>query len=149
MNKAEVNGTLRLDEDLDEGPHWVEVAEPLPPVRFPVSGYAGAESRRHTAASISQPFEVSRARRLSRAIRKGSIYEVYEKAKLKGLKVRRERWAQLLFEYTFYLVLISFIYFLLIGMPLWDGAVRWLHYAVENSFKSLAGFLIVLGLAIV
>ncbi|KAI4843774.1 hypothetical protein E4T44_06565 [Aureobasidium sp. EXF-8845] len=40
----------------------------------------------------------------------------------------------LLFEYTFYLILVAFVYFVLIGLPLWKGAVYWLYWVFKHKF---------------
>ena len=39
---------------------------------------------------------------------------------------------QTLFEYMIYLILILFTYFVLVGMPLWKGAVWWLYWVVDH-----------------
>jgi len=59
-------------------------------------------------------------------VRKGSIWLTYEKAKAKGVALQRKLWAQKLFEFSIYFILILFIYFVLVGLPLWKGAVYWL-----------------------
>ena len=43
-----------------------------------------------------------------------------------------------LFEYIFYLILVAFVYFVLIGVPLWKGAVWWLYWVFEHKF-AIAG----------
>lgn len=60
------------------------------------------------------------------AFRRSSLQDVYEKAKVKGQQLQREPWAQTVFEYTVYLVLVLFVYFVLVGLPLWKGTVYWL-----------------------
>ncbi|KAH6890636.1 nucleotide-diphospho-sugar transferase [Thelonectria olida] len=64
------------------------------------------------------------SRALSRRNKRSSIYDVYEKAKLRGVEIQRQRWSQLVFEYTIYTLLLCFIYFVLVGMPLWRGAYK-------------------------
>ncbi|KAJ9139522.1 Nucleotide-diphospho-sugar transferase [Coniochaeta hoffmannii] len=128
-------------------------AEPPPPVheRQSDSRFAGAGARLQSiAASIILPVQLRGPRRVSRlssSVRKTSIYQLYEKSKVRGIELRRKRWVQVLFEYTFYLLLICFAYFLLIGVPLWRGACAWLYYAVKVKFSVTAGFVIVVALA--
>lgn len=55
------------------------------------------------------------SRKLSR---RGSLWDVYERAKVRGVELQRERWVQIAFEYTFYLALVAFVYLVLVGMPL-------------------------------
>lgn len=76
-----------------------------------------------------------------------SLQEVYEKAKLRGVAIQRKHWVRLLFEYSIYAFLVLFIYFVLIGMPLWKGAVWWLYYVVRTKFVIQGGYAIIIGLA--
>ncbi|KAJ5951473.1 uncharacterized protein N7479_009886 [Penicillium vulpinum] len=76
-----------------------------------------------------------------------SLQEVYEKAKLRGAAIQRKHWVRLLFEYSFYSFLVLFAYFVLVGMPLWEGAVWWLYYVVRTKFVIQGGYSIVIGLA--
>jgi hypothetical protein len=71
---------------------------------------------------------------VKQAIRRSSIHDVYEKAKKRGLELQRSKWAMRLFEYTFYLILVAFVYFVLIGLPLWKGAVYWLYWVFKRKF---------------
>lgn len=92
------------------------------------------------------------ARSLSRALskrsaRRGSIYEVYEKAKVRGEKIKRQKWTQIAFEYTVYTFLLCFIYFVLVGMPLWRGAVWWLFVAIQEKMIVAGGYTIMIGVA--
>ncbi|KAF1360869.1 glycosyl transferase [Lizonia empirigonia] len=80
--------------------------------------------------------------------RKGSVWKTYENAKKRGVQLQRERWVQIVFEYGIYLFLLCFIYFVLIGRPLWNGAVWWLYWVVENKFVLAGGFSITLGIAL-
>ncbi|KAI1341821.1 glycosyl transferase [Xylariaceae sp. FL0016] len=73
--------------------------------------------------------------------------EVYEKAKARGAELERKRWVQLLFEYSFYTMLLAFIYFVLVGMPLWKGAVYWLYWVVSTKFVIAGGWSITIGVA--
>ncbi|RAL05343.1 uncharacterized protein BO80DRAFT_134921 [Aspergillus ibericus CBS 121593] len=77
-----------------------------------------------------------------------SIYDVYEKAKERRVALQRKYWVQVLFEYTVYVVLAAFIYFVLIGMPLWRGAVWWLYYVVRTKFVIPGGWGITIGLSV-
>ncbi|KAM5343840.1 hypothetical protein ACJ41O_012377 [Fusarium nematophilum] len=87
------------------------------------------------------------SRALSKRSTRSSIYDVYEKAKLRGVQIQRKRWSELLFEYTVYTLLLSFIYFVLVGLPLWRGAVWWLYFAVQNKMVLAGSFAIIIGVA--
>ncbi|KAK0259608.1 hypothetical protein LTR35_018081 [Friedmanniomyces endolithicus] len=69
---------------------------------------------------------------LADAARRTSLANLYEQDKTKGQTFQRKEWAQTVFEYTIYLILILFIYFVLVGVPLWKGAVWWLYWVVGN-----------------
>ncbi|KAJ6007643.1 hypothetical protein N7540_011619 [Penicillium herquei] len=79
--------------------------------------------------------------------RKSSMHDVYEKAKVRGVALQRKYWVRLLFEGSLYTLFILFIYFVLIGMPLWRGAVWWLYWVISNKFVIQGGWAILLGLA--
>lgn len=76
-----------------------------------------------------------------------NLQEVYEKAKLRGVAIQRKHWVRLLFEYSIYAFLVLFVYFVLVGMPLWKGAVWWLYYVVRTKFVIQGGYAIIIGLA--
>ncbi|KAI4269034.1 MAG: hypothetical protein LQ337_007514, partial [Flavoplaca oasis] len=59
---------------------------------------------------------------------KSNVREMYEKAKVKQQQLKRSKTAQLIFRYTFYIVLISMVYLVFVGLPLWRGLV-WYMYA--------------------
>lgn len=80
--------------------------------------------------------------------RKGSVWKTYEHAKKRGVELQRKKWVQVVFEYSIYLFLLCFVYFVLIGRPLWNGAVWWLYWVVENKFVFAGGFSITLGIAL-
>lgn len=87
------------------------------------------------------------SRALSNRSTRSSIYDIYEKAKLRGVQIQRKWWSELLFEYTVYALLLSFIYFVLVGLPLWRGAVWWLFFAVQNKMVLAGSFAIIIGVA--
>lgn len=66
--------------------------------------------------------------------RRNSLLDVYDKAKIRGEQLQRKRWVQLTFEFSCYLLIICFIYFVLVGRPIWNGAVWYLYYVVEKKF---------------
>lgn len=84
---------------------------------------------------------------ISRA-RRNSMHDVYEKAKARGIELQRKRWVEIVFEYTVYTVLLCFIYFVLVGLPLWKGAVYWLYYAVSTKFVIAGGWSITIAIAV-
>lgn len=100
-----------------------------------LSGEIAPESRqrRGTAASY---------------IRRTSIWQTYEQAKKRGVELQRSTFLQAGFEYTIYAIIILFIYLVLVGVPLWNGAVYWLWWVVANKFVLAGGSAITLGLAL-
>lgn len=114
----------------------------------------GQQQRRGTFGSIFDAVVPnSLARRMTNLSfnglqRKGSIWKTYENAKKRGVELQRKEWVQVIFEYSIYLFLLCIIYFVLIGRPLWNGAVWWLYWVVENKFVFAGGFSITLGIAL-
>ena len=82
------------------------------------------------------------------SVRRNSLFDVYEKAKIRGQNFQRKKWVQLVFEYTFYLLILCFIYFVLVGRPIWNGAVWYLYWVVNNKFTIAGTWSITIGLAL-
>ena len=79
------------------------------------------------------------------ALRRGSLDELYEKAKLRQLQLMRSTAVQYGFQYTFYLVLLAVIYFVFIGFPLWNGFVLTMYYIFDMKLVVPAGTAAFLG----
>jgi len=95
---------------------------PVRPSGIAASVDAGLYSRRPTFIQIiTSPLNAA-----ANAARKLSIYDTYERAKVRGERLQRKLWVQKLFEYTVYSILLCIIYFFFIGLPLWKGATYWL-----------------------
>lgn len=80
-------------------------------------------------------------------VRRSSLADLYDKAKVRGESLQRKKWAMLLFEYTFYLILVAFVYFVLIGVPLWKGTVYWLYWVFQHKFAVPGTWAVTFGLA--
>ncbi|PWY69115.1 glycosyl transferase [Aspergillus heteromorphus CBS 117.55] len=78
--------------------------------------------------------------------RESSVLSVYNKANLVNIKHERQYWVQLLIEYGAYTLFAAFVYFVLIGVPLWKGAVYWLYWLMEHKFVFQGGWAIVISL---
>ncbi|KAI4755137.1 hypothetical protein E4T52_12876 [Aureobasidium sp. EXF-3400] len=91
-------------------------------------------SRKESIVQRSASIVLDTVQDVKQAIRRSSIYDVYEKAKTRGIELQRSKWAMRLFEYAFYLLLVAFVYFVLIGVPLWKGAVYWLSVTIGIAF---------------
>ncbi|KAI0128622.1 glycosyl group 2 family protein, partial [Xylariales sp. AK1849] len=87
------------------------------------------------------------AHNVAQRVRRNSIYEAYEKAKARGVELERKRWVQFLFEYSIYFLLVAFVYLVLVGLPLWKGAVYWLYWVVSTKFVIAGGCSITIGIA--
>ncbi|KAK5727941.1 hypothetical protein LTR17_012364 [Elasticomyces elasticus] len=84
---------------------------------------------------------------VSNVARRTSVGNLYDQAKAKGLTFQRKPWVQKLFEYSIYVLLVLFVYFVLVGLPLWRGAVWWLYWVVQNKFVVGGTWSITIGLA--
>ncbi|KAF2703258.1 glycosyltransferase family 2 protein, partial [Pleomassaria siparia CBS 279.74] len=106
--------------------------------------------RRGTLVTIADALvpDAMHRRRKSTWARKSSIAATYEKAKTRGVQLQRNKWVQMGFPYAIYLFMLVFVYFVLIGVPLWNGSVWWLWWIVANKFVFSGGFAITLGIAL-
>ena len=77
--------------------------------------------------------DVSCQRTVSRAsIQSLKRYSNSRRVRFGGKK--RGKYAQIIFQYSIYLLLSCIIYFVLVGIPLWKGVVWWLWYSTTFSF---------------
>jgi hypothetical protein len=102
---------------------------------------------RRASIAIASAYETF-AKGTTDLMRRSSLWDVYENAKVRGKHLQRKKWVQVAFEYAFYLILLSFVYFVLIGRPLWNGAVWWLYWVVDTQFTVAGTWSITIGLAI-
>ncbi|KAK3044503.1 hypothetical protein LTS18_001126, partial [Coniosporium uncinatum] len=103
-------------------------------------------SRRPTLDILPEPVQEA-IQVVAEKVKNSEMAELYEKAKVKGQNFQRKPWVQKVFEYGIYTILILFVYFVLVGRPLWNGAVWWLWWVVQNKFVISGGFSITVGLA--
>lgn len=103
--------------------------------------------RRVVDAVVPEKVQETARNVISRA-RRNSMHDTYEKAKIRGVELQRKRWMEILFEYTIYTILLCFIYFVLVGMPLWEGAVYWLYWVISTKFVIAGGWSITLAVAV-
>jgi hypothetical protein len=92
------------------------------------------------------------ARRLTNATffsleRHNTLPALYGKAKKQASKLQRKRWVQVVLEYSAYLALLCFVYFVLVGRSFWKGAVWWLYWIVKTKFVVTGGWSVILGIA--
>lgn len=78
---------------------------------------------------------------------KSNVREMYEKAKVKQQQLKRSKTAQLIFRYTFYIVLISMVYLVFVGLPLWRGLVWYMYILFQNHMTLKAGLAITFGIS--
>ena len=72
--------------------------------------------------------------------RQSSIVGTYEKAKARQQQLQRSKPVQILFEYSMYFLLLAFVYFVLVGQPLWGGVVWWVasdHHGTDTDPKQV------------
>ena len=121
-------------------------APPLPPQDAPVRRTTVSSLRanaiRRASVAVADTFE-----RVITRVRKGSMVDLYEKAKIRQEQLKRSTWVQYLFEYTMYLLLIASVYLVLVGMPLWRGAVWYIYVLIATKFVIVGGSAIFMGLA--
>jgi hypothetical protein len=81
-------------------------------------------------------------------VRRSSLWDVYEHAKKRQVELRRKRWVQLVFEYTFYVILVALLYFLIIGVPLWKGTYWELYLAFKYKLNAEGTWTVVIAVAV-
>lgn len=81
-------------------------------------------------------------------VRRSSMWDVYENAKKRQLEIRRKRWVQILFEYSFYFMLVALLYFLIIGVPLWKGTYWELYLAFKYKLNATGTWSVVIAVAV-
>ncbi|KAI4721142.1 hypothetical protein E4T48_02628 [Aureobasidium sp. EXF-10727] len=104
-------------------------------------------SRKESIVQRSASIVLETVENVKQAIRRSSIHDVYEKAKKRGVELQRSKWAMRLFEYTIYFILVAFVYFVLVGVPLWKGAVYWLYWVFDHKFAVAGTWSITIGIA--
>ncbi|KAL8645840.1 MAG: hypothetical protein Q9210_006486 [Variospora velana] len=80
-------------------------------------------------------------------LHRGNFRDMYEKAKVKQATIRRSPRAQFAFKWTFYVLLTATVYLLLIGLPLWRGAVWYMYILFKKHLVLKAGMAITFGLS--
>jgi len=93
-------------------------------------------------------FAVSEAvQTVESAVRRSSLHDTYKKAKIRGVQLQRNKWVMLTFEYSFYTILVAFVYFVLVGVPLWKGTVYWLWWVFGHKFVVPGTWAVTIGVA--
>ncbi|KAL3470341.1 glycosyltransferase like family 2-domain-containing protein [Aspergillus californicus] len=77
--------------------------------------------------------------------RDGSLPSFYNMANLVKIKHQRELWFSILVEYGTYTLMASFVYFGLIGLPLWKGGVYYLYWLIKHKFTLQGGWSVAVG----
>ncbi|KAE8151481.1 glycosyltransferase like family 2-domain-containing protein [Aspergillus avenaceus] len=80
--------------------------------------------------------------------RHSSLRSFYNRACLVNIKHQRKFWLRVLIEYGTYTVAAAFVYLVLVGVPIWKGAVYWLYWAMQHKFVFSGGWAIVIILLI-
>lgn len=110
--------------------------------RRPRAASAGTNAIRKASAVLADQLTTVRSR-----VRRSSMASLYEKAKVRQEQLKRSTWAQLLFEYSMYLLLIASVYFVLVGMPLWRGVVWYIYVLIAKKFVIVGGSAIFISIA--
>jgi len=100
------------------------------------------------AGSIVADVVADAVHTIQNTVRRSSLYDIYEKAKTRGAQLQRSKWAMRVFQYACYLILVSFVYFVLVGVPLWKGAVYWLWWVFSHKFTVAGTWAVIIGVAV-
>ncbi|KAB8254483.1 glycosyltransferase like family 2-domain-containing protein [Aspergillus pseudonomiae] len=88
------------------------------------------------------PLPLPRLDNVARKTLGDSVRSVYNRANLVKIKHQRRYWIRLLIEYSAYTTGVAFVYFVLVGRPLWKGAVYWLYWVMQRKFVFAGGWAI-------
>ena len=124
-------------EDLPNATKDVETKQP-----------ADSSAMRRASVAIASAYRTL-TQGTTNVMRRSSLWDAYENAKIRSQHLQRKKWVQVVFEYTFYLVLACFVYFVLVGRPLWNGSVWYLYWVVHTKFTVAGTWSITIALAIV
>ena len=80
-------------------------------------------------------------------LRRSSIQEVYEKAKIREVQLMRSTVTQISFQYVSYLLMLAAIYFIFVGFPLWEGLVLVIYNVFRKRLAIPVGTAVFLGIA--
>ena len=84
---------------------------------------------------------------VTKPLRRTSLQEVYEKAKIRQVQLTRSTVAQISFQYFSYLLMLAGIYFVFVGSPLWKGLVLILYDFFRTQLTIPVGTAVFLGIA--
>ncbi|KAJ6118341.1 glycosyltransferase like family 2-domain-containing protein [Penicillium samsonianum] len=98
--------------------------------------------------TYSAPLPLRQSSGTARKTRNSSLRSLYNMADLVNIKRQRQYWKQLLIEYGTYTALAAFVYFVLVGVPLWKGAVCWLYWVMQHKLVFSCGWAIAIALII-
>jgi hypothetical protein len=122
--------------------------DPLYTVKDETEQPPDSSAIRRASVAITSAYQTL-AQGTTNLMRRSSLWDAYENAKIRSKHLQRKKWVQVVFEYAFYCILLSFVYFVLVGRPLWNGAVWWLYWVVDTRFTVAGTWSITIGLAIV
>jgi hypothetical protein len=148
-SKRDIPNTKARHQSNSEHLHLQSDPSPADDVTTGKSGNQ-QQTRRGTLEAVVEdlvPNTIQRRFTNSSFIRRSSIWQTYETAKKRSIELQRSEAFQLTFEYTIYAIIIVFFYFVLIGVPLWNGTVYWLWWVIARRFVIGGGFAITLGIA--
>ena len=83
---------------------------------------------------------------LTSLARRSTLADVYEKAKVRQVQLRRSTVVQIGFQYCFYLLILASIYFILVGVPLWKGVVWYIYIIFSTKLAVPVGTAVFLGI---
>ncbi|OQN97249.1 hypothetical protein B0A48_16791 [Cryoendolithus antarcticus] len=136
----------------DDTVHPGEFSEKHATGRLSRAGTPSSHGRRQSVVSLAAGAVINvvhaATNGVTNLVRRNSLHDVYEKAKVRSLYLQRKRWVQIFFEWAVYVLLLAFVYFVLVGLPLWNGAVWWLYWVVGHKFVVAGTWSVTIGLAL-
>lgn len=97
--------------------------------------------------SFLRKASVAIAEKFKPSTRRSSVRQTYEKAQQRQKQLQRSKPFQIFFTYTCYLLLLAFVYFVLVGRPLWGGTIWYIYVLFQYHLTFVGGTGIFVGLA--
>ena len=101
----------------------------------------GLDVIRRASIAIEDTFE-----NLTNLARRSTLSDIYDKAKVRQIQLQRSTIVQVGFQYMFYLLILAFIFFVFVGIPLWKGVVWYIYIVFSQKLAIPVGTGVFLGI---
>ena len=104
-----------------------------------------SDSSRFSAVDIMRRASIAVFGPAANVVHRSTLADIYEKAKVRQVKLMRSATAQYAFEYACYVLIAATVYFVLVGIPLWKGVVWYIYIVFAQKLLLPVGTAVFLG----